>query len=79
MTIAVNAITNGKIPMLANLAIRKEKREWLALANSRVVRKAIKVITAAIPINVASPKIAIVVTVVTVVTVVIVVFFPLLV
>jgi len=72
-TIAAKAITKGKIPTLANLAIRKDKLELLVLASSRVVRKTIKVATAAILIVTVSPRAAIVVTVVTVVTVVIIV------
>ncbi len=62
----------GKIPTLANLAMRKGKRESLVLASSWVVRKAIKVVTAAILMAAVIPKAAIVVTVVTVVIVVII-------
>ena len=72
-----NAIIKGKIPTLATLAMRKENCEWPVLVSSRVARKIIKVITAAILVKVASPKAAIVVTVVTVVTVVIVVMIVL--
>lgn len=73
-----NAITRGRMPVLANLAIRSGKPELLAPASSRVVRKASNVITAATlmtaPIAIPATVVT-VVTAVTVVTVVIIVFF----
>ncbi|MFC1985051.1 hypothetical protein ACFLUW_01435 [Chloroflexota bacterium] len=72
----VKAIAKGKIPTLENLAIRKERGERVALANSLAARKIIKVTTIAPVIVAVSPKAAIVDTVVTVVTVVISVLLP---
>jgi len=71
MIITINTIIKGTMPMLANLATRQAKLELLAPASSFMVRKIIKVITAAILSAAVNPKAAIVVTVVTVVMVVI--------
>lgn len=57
------------MPILANLARRKDKPELLVLAISRVTRKAIRVITAITLIAALIPKATNVVTVVTVVTI----------
>ncbi len=64
VTIVANAINKCKIPTLANLTTRKENRERLAPANSRVAKKTIKLTTIAILMIALSPKVVTVVTVV---------------
>jgi len=67
------AITSGTIPTPANFATRNENPEFPVLASSRVDRKTIKVMAAARPITVVSPRVAIAVTVDTVDTVVVII------
>ena len=62
-------MTSGRIPTLANLAIRSDMAELVDVASSRVMRNIIRVAIAAILMNALIPKAAIVVTVVTVVTI----------
>ncbi len=67
ITVTTNASNKGKIPILVNLARRKGRLELLAPASSRVVRKAIKVITAATLMAALIPEAVMVVIAVTVV------------
>ena len=66
-----NTITNGMIPTLQNLAMRRGDLEPLAPVSSLVAKRSISITTAAILKAAVRPIAAIVVTVVTVVTVVI--------
>ena len=68
-----NTIISGRMPTLRNLAVSCEEKYRLALANSLMVRKAIKARTAAAPVATPKPITAMVVMVL-VVTVVIINF-----
>ena len=65
----MNAIIRGRMPTVKKLAIRKEVLEPLALANSLVARRSIRLATAAMLMAAVKP---IAVTVVTVVMVLVV-------
>src|SRR3990172_10391468 len=72
VTITAKAINRGRIPIVASLAMRVDAPETPAPANSRVARKAISAIAAAMLTAVPIPRTVTVVTVVTVVIVVII-------
>lgn len=68
-TTVANAMTSGRMPTLANLAIREDTGELLDVASSRVARNIIRVAIAATLTNALIPKAVIVVMVVTVGTI----------